>query len=99
MKIQKKKGFMKGREDKAKLLKQSKTSKTAKRNSKAPMSDIVMSEASCKIPAVVPNDQKSPGLQDIVTVSHDGAWREEIEIELRDLNEESYNGTIAIFMK
>ena len=31
------------------------------------------------------SDPSIPILQDIVTVSQDGAWREEIEIELRDL--------------
>ena len=46
---------MKDREDKAKLLKQTKISKTAKRNSKALMLDINMSEAGCKIPAAAPN--------------------------------------------
>ena len=30
-------------------------------------------------------------------VSHDGAWREEIEVELKDLNEESFNGTIVVY--
>ena len=35
-------------------------------------------------------------LQDILTVHHDGAWREEIEIELRDQSNESYNGTITM---
>ena len=39
-KIQKRKGFLKDREDKANLIKQAKISKTAKRNSKTPMSDI-----------------------------------------------------------
>ena len=35
-------------------------------------------------------------LWDIVTVSHDGAWHEEIEIELRDSEDGSYNGTITM---
>ena len=29
-------------------------------------------------------------------IKDDGAWREEVEIELRDLNDESYNGTITM---
>ena len=37
-----------------------------------------------------------PKLQNIVTVSHDGAWREKIDIELRDSEDESYNGTITM---
>ena len=41
-KIQKKKGFAKDHDDKAKMMKASKISKTSKRNSKAPMSDIEM---------------------------------------------------------
>ena len=39
---------------------------------------------------------KKSKLQNIVTVTHDGAWREEIEIELRDAEDESYNGTITM---
>ena len=37
-----------------------------------------------------------PNLQDIVTVSHDGAWHEDIEIELRGKDGVSFNGTITI---
>ena len=39
----------------------------------------------------------NPGAeQDIVVVNHDGGWREEIEIELRDEKGESFNGTITM---
>ena len=42
------------------------------------------------------NVTSSSALQDIVTVSNDGAWREEIEIELRDVKNESFKGTITM---
>ena len=35
-------------------------------------------------------------LQDIIVVNNDGAWREEIEIELSGANGESFNGTITM---
>ena len=46
-----------------------------------------------------PGPQTEPlvsSLQDIATVSHDGAWQEEIEIELRDLGDDSYKGTMIV---
>ena len=36
------------------------------------------------------------GLQDIVTVSNDGAWREDVEIELWHEDGESYTGTVTM---
>ena len=39
---------------------------------------------------------KTRTLQDIVVVHHDCAWREEIEIEMRGENDESFNGTITM---
>ena len=35
-------------------------------------------------------------LREIVTVSNDGAWREEIEIEMRNEDGESYTGTVTM---
>ena len=50
-------------------------------------------DSSSKTDPRLPNLQD---LQDIETFCHDGAWREEVEIELRDSGDESYTGTITI---
>ena len=34
--------------------------------------------------------------QDIFVVNHDGAWREEIELEKRGQNEQAFTGTITM---
>ena len=39
--------------------------------------------------------EKNDNYQDIVMVTLDGAWREEIEIELRDEKDESFGGSEA----
>ena len=38
----------------------------------------------------------TPTLQDIVTVNNDRAWGEELEIEMRNEDGESYTGTVAM---
>ena len=38
----------------------------------------------------------SDKLREIVTVNHDAAWSEEIEIEMRHEDGESYTGTITM---
>ena len=42
------------------------------------------------------NAIQSDKLREIVTVNHDRAWREEIEIEMSHEDGESYTGTITM---
>ena len=37
-------------------------------------------------------------LRELVTVSHDGVWREEIKIEMSNEEGESYTGTVTTFL-
>ena len=68
----------------------------AMRNVPPPVSNTQQNQLQASTNRVLNIPGQIKPLQDIVVANHDGAWREELEIELRGENGEAFTGTITM---